>query len=46
MIQFVKEVMKNHGKNHPIDGEHDEGKWGRGIWILVQDSNEREQGAE
>jgi hypothetical protein len=46
MFYFTKEIMKNQGKDCPIDNIHDKEHWRRWITILVQHPiEERLQGA-
>jgi hypothetical protein len=46
MFYFTKEIMKNQGKDRPIEGVHDRDHWRRRIPILAQHPiEERQQGA-
>ena len=45
MFYLTKEMMKNCGEDGPIESKHRKEKWGRCIRILVQDFDERQQGA-
>jgi len=44
MFYRTKEMMKNCGKDGPIESKQGEEKWRRCIWVFMQQINERRKG--